>query len=234
MIKIKKKIRNIKDKIDFKKKYNVYNAIDLLKKFSTKNFIESFDVAINLGIDAKKSNQNIRGFVILPHGLGRKVKIAVCTQGDNIQKAKNHGADIVGGHELIDYFKNNKINFDIVIATPDSMNIIGKLGPILGPKGLMPHLQTGTITNNIVEAIKNAKKGQIHYKNDKNGIIHTTIGKINFSNQQIQENLMQLLHSLYKLKPMQSKGIFFKKITLSTTMGIGLSIQLDNINEIKK
>ncbi|CAL4041980.1 50S ribosomal protein L1 [Buchnera aphidicola (Phyllaphis fagi)] len=234
MVKITKKIKNVKNKIDLKKTYKIYNAINLLKKFSTKNFIESLDVAINLGIDAKKSDQNIRGFTILPHGIGRKIKIAVFTQGENIKKATDNGADIAGSYELIDYFKNNKkSHFDVVIASPDSMNIIGKLGPILGPKGLMPNPKTGTITSNIVEAINNAKKGQIRYKNDKNGIIHTTIGKINFSNQQLQENLTQLLESLYKLKPIKSKGTFFKKITLSTTMGIGLLIQKDSINEKK-
>ncbi|CAL4317930.1 50S ribosomal protein L1 [Buchnera aphidicola] len=224
MIKKTKKKNLMNKNINKHKEYNMYEAIEILKQNQSKNFIESVDIAINLSINPKKSEQSVRGSTVLPHGIGRKIKVAVFAQGENIQKAKKYGADLAGGNEIIEHFKNKKNNFDIVLATPEIMPMIGKLGPILGPKGLMPNPKTGTITNNLKEAIFNAKKGKIKYKNDKNGIIHTTIGKINFSNEYLYNNLNQLIVELNKIKPMHSKGNFIKKIVISTTMGIGLKI----------
>ncbi|QCI27042.1 50S ribosomal protein L1 [Buchnera aphidicola] len=230
MIKITKKKKNLKNNININKEYNIDEAITILKKYQTKKFIESIDVAINLGINPKKTEQNIRGTTILPHGLGKKIKIAVFTQGENINIAKKYGADIAGGSEIIPILKNKKHNFDVIIASPDTMNIVSTLGPILGPRGLMPNLKTETITNNIEETVKNFKKGKIQYKNDKNGIIHTTIGKINFSSKHIKENFIQLISEIKKNKPKNSKGTFIKKVVLSTTMGCGIIIESNNIN----
>ncbi|CAL4318014.1 50S ribosomal protein L1 [Buchnera aphidicola] len=227
-----KNIKNINSNMQNKKKYNLEDGINLLKKNQKKTFIESIDIAINLGINPKKSDQNIRGSTILPHGIGREIKVAVFTQGDNIKLAKKYGANLAGGEELIQTFKKDDINFDIILASPDIMKSVGKLGPMLGPKGLMPNPKLGTITENITKAVKNAKKGQIQYKNDKNGIIHSTIGKINFSNKKIKENLINLLQSLEKLKPIKLKGTFIKQVVLSTTMGIGIPIEISTINEI--
>ncbi|WP_343192202.1 50S ribosomal protein L1 [Buchnera aphidicola] len=224
MPKLTKRMLLIKNKTKLKKQYNINESILLLKEFAIKTFNESIDVSIQLGIDAKKSDQNIRGTTILPHGIGKTIKTAVFAQGDNIKLAKSAGADFIGMENLVDLIKNKKIIFDVVIASPDTMPIVSKLGSILGPKGLMPNPKLGTVTDNIYQTVKNIKTGQIRYKNDKNGIIHTTIGKINFPQQNIQENLNALLVSLKKNKPSHSKGVFIKKITLSTTMGAGLTI----------
>ncbi|WP_343128221.1 50S ribosomal protein L1 [Buchnera aphidicola (Takecallis taiwana)] len=229
MIKITKKKQIIYKKINLNQEYNIVQAITILKKYKTHKFIESIDIAMNLGIDPKKTEQTIRGATILPHGLGKNIKIAVFTQGENIQIARNNGANIAGNEDIIPILKNKKNNFDIVIASPDTMHIVSKLGPILGPRGLMPNLKTGTITENIGTAVKNAKKGNIRYKNDKNGIIHTTIGKINFSDNQIHENIKQFITEIKKLKPKNLKGNFIKKMTLSTTMGCGIIIDLNSI-----
>ncbi|CAL4317987.1 50S ribosomal protein L1 [Buchnera aphidicola (Pterocallis alni)] len=231
MPKISKKIKQIKKEINLHKEYTINSALNLLKKFQSTKFTESVDVSIHLGINPKKTDQNIRGSTILPNGTGKKIKIAVFTQGENIKIAKKYGAEIAGGAEIIHYFKNKKKIFDIIISSPDTMHIVSKLGPILGPKGLMPNPKTGTITSNIKEAVKNAKKGQITYKNDKNGILNTAIGKINFTNQQLKENIIQLLIELKKLKPSTSKGIFIKKLILSTTMGCGIIIKINSIYE---
>lgn len=231
MGKLTKKMIFIRNNINYKKNYHIDESLLLLKKFTTKKFNESLDVSIHLGIDAKKSEQNIRGSTVLPHGIGRTIKVAVFSQSDqHIQEAISAGADFIELENLIENIKNKKINFDVLIASPDSMNLVGKLGPILGPRGLMPNPKLGTVTEKIFEAVKNAKIGQIHYRNDKNGIIHTTIGKVNFLEKNIKENLHALLTSLHKAKPSQSKGLYIKKIVLSTTMGAGLKIDQSTLN----
>ncbi|CUR53814.1 50S ribosomal protein L1 [Serratia symbiotica] len=224
MVKLTKRMRFIRNKVDKTKSYNIVDAIILLKELTIVKFIESVDVSINLGIDSRKSDQNIRGFTILPHGIGRNVRIAVFAQGMNAEIAKSSNAEIVGMEDLADIIKKGEINFDVVIASPDTMHIVSPLGQILGPRGLMPNPKVGTVTTNIAEAVKNAKSGQIRYRNDKDGIIHTSIGKINFELNKLKENLEYLLIALKKVKPSQSKGIYIKKVTLSTTMGAGIII----------
>lgn len=225
MAKLKKRMQKIKNQINAKtKQYDIDSAISILKETSTTRFTESIDIAVNLGINAQKSDQNIRGIAILPHGIGKNIKVAVFAEKDDIKIAKKNGAELVGMEILAEQIKAGKINFDILIASPKTMHIVTPLGKILGPRGLMPNLKTGTITNNIAEAIRNAKKGQIQFRNDKNGIIHSTIGKINFEKEKIIENFKTILTALKKAKPASSKGIYIKKITLSTTMGIGVKI----------
>ncbi|QCI25841.1 50S ribosomal protein L1 [Buchnera aphidicola] len=228
MKKITKK-KEIKNKINLNKEYSLEEAIEILKKYQKKNFIESVDISIHVNIDPKKTEQNIRGTTVLPHGLGKKIKIVVFTQGSNIQIAKENGADLVGGIEIAEILKNKKNKYDVVIASPDTMHIVSTLGPILGPKGLMPNPKTGTITENIESAVKKFKKGNIRYKNDKYGIIHTSIGKINFQKNYIQENFTALMYDIKKNKPTTTKGQFIQKIFLSTTMGCGIMIALNSI-----
>ncbi|WMY94873.1 MAG: 50S ribosomal protein L1 [Arsenophonus sp.] len=222
MSKLTKRMNNIYQKINCNKIYDVTEGIIFLKELSCVNFVESVDIAVNLGIDSRKSDQNIRSAIMLPHGTGRKVCVAVFAQGINAEKAKAAGAELVGLEELSNKIKAGYTKFDIVIASPDTMPIIGPLAHILGPRGLMPNPKMGTVTNNITEAVKNAKSGQVYCRNDKNGIIHTTIGKINFRNTYLKENIESLLLSLQKLKPSSSKGVYIKKISLSTTMGPSL------------
>ncbi|WP_348666483.1 50S ribosomal protein L1 [Arsenophonus symbiont of Ornithomya chloropus] len=222
MGRLSKRMHNIYKKVAFNKVYDLMEGIIFLKELSCVKFIESVDIAINLGIDSRKSEQNIRSAIMLPHGTGRKVCVAVFAQGINAEKAKSAGAELVGMEELSDKIKAGYKKFDIVIASPDTMPMIGPLAHILGPRGLMPNPKMGTVTTNITEAVKNAKSGQIYCRNDKNGIIHTTIGKINFDNTDLKENIEALLLSLQKLKPSSSKGIYIKKISLSTTMGPSL------------
>jgi large subunit ribosomal protein L1 len=218
-----KRMRLIREKIDLKKTYSFEEALSLIKQSSSVKFIESVDAAINLGIDARKSDQNVRGVALLPHGIGRTVRVAVFTQ--HAKLAKEAGADQVGLEDLADKIKTGPINFDVVIASPETMPIVGQLGQILGPRGLMPNPKFGTVTPNIVEAITNAKNGQIRYRNDKNGIIHSTIGRINFSIEHLKENLQALITLLNKAKPNSSKGVYIKKLSLSTTMGFGITIE---------
>ncbi|URJ29852.1 50S ribosomal protein L1 [Blochmannia endosymbiont of Camponotus sp.] len=229
MGKLSKRMRIMRNYADTSIQYSAINGLQLLKKITKVKFIESVDVAINLGIDARKSDQNVRSHVILPHGIGRDIHIAVFTQGDNILLAKNAGADLVGLNDLSDKIKTGKYRLDVVIASPDVMHIVSKLGPILGPKGLMPNLKMGTISNNIEESVKNIKLGQIRYKNDKNGIIHSTIGKINFDVIKLKENLEALIVSLKQAKPVMFKGTYIKKITLSTTMSKSISIDQNTL-----
>lgn len=230
MSKIAKRIKKIKENINFEKLYHIDELIHLLKNSSKVNFTESVDIAINLGVNPKKSDQNIRGSIILPNGIGRFVRVAVFTQGDNIEIAKNAGAELIGMEDLVEKIKKEGINFNIAIASPDAMKIVTQLGHILGPRGLMPNPKLGTVTKNISEAIKNAKTGQICYRNDKNGIIHATIGRINFQKDHIKENFNVFLESIKKAKPPQSKGIYIKKIVLSTTMGIGLIVDQSSLS----
>ena len=227
--KITKYMKNIKENINLEKLYPIDELISVLKQSSRVKFNESIDIAINLGINSKKSEQNIRGSTILPNGIGRAIRVAVFTQGDNVKAAQNAGAELIGMEDLAEKIKKEGINFDTVIASPDAMKIVMKLGQILGPRGLLPNPKLGTVTTNISKAIKNAKTGQVRYRNDKNGIIHATIGRINFDQNHIKENLKVFLESIKKAKPPQSKGTYVKKIVLSTTMGIGLIVDQSSL-----
>ncbi|REL30986.1 50S ribosomal protein L1 [Thalassotalea euphylliae] len=230
MAKLSKRARLIREKVDVLKDYEINEAITLLKELATAKFNESVDVAVNLGIDARKSDQNVRGATVLPHGTGRSVRVAVFTQGANADKAKEAGADVVGMEDLAEQVKAGQMDFDVVIATPDAMRVVGQLGQILGPRGLMPNPKVGTVTPDVVAAVNNAKAGQIRYRNDKNGIIHTTIGKVDFEDAKLQENLEALLEALKKAKPANAKGQFIKKISVSTTMGAGVSVEQGSLN----
>ena len=230
MAKLTKRMRVIREKVDVTKEYEINEAVALLQELATAKFVESVDVAVNLGIDARKSDQNVRGATVLPHGTGRDIRVAVFTQGANAEAAKEAGADIVGMEDLAEQVKKGEMNFDVVVASPDAMRVVGQLGTILGPRGLMPNPKVGTVTPNVAEAVKNAKAGQVRYRNDKNGIIHTTIGKANFSAEQIKENLEALLVALKKAKPSSAKGTFLKKVSISTTMGAGVAVDQASLN----
>jgi large subunit ribosomal protein L1 len=224
MAKISKRQKLIAEKVEAGKVYSVEEAIALLAEVSNVKFTEALDVAVNLGIDARKSDQNVRSSTVLPHGTGKTVRVAVFTQGANAEKAIAAGADVVGMDELAAQMKGGDLNFDVVIASPDAMRVVGQLGQILGPRGLMPNPKVGTVTPDVATAVKNAKAGQIRYRNDKNGIIHSTIGKADFTVDKIKENLEALLIDLKKAKPSSAKGAYLKKVTLSTTMGPGLTV----------
>lgn len=213
-----------REKIDSARAYVVDDALSLVKEFATAKFPESIDVSINLGVDPRKSDQVVRGSTVLPNGTGKTVRVAVFAQGENADKATAAGADIVGFEDLAETVKSGELNFDVVIATPDAMRVVGQLGQILGPRGLMPNPKVGTVTPDVATAVKNAKAGQVRFRTDKNGIIHTTLGKVGFDAASVQGNLEALVADLKKLKPSSSKGVYFKKITLSTTMGPGLTI----------
>lgn len=230
MAKLSKRMQAIRDKVDATKEYEINEAVALLQELATAKFTESVDAAINLGVDPRRSDQNVRGATVLPHGTGREVRVAVFTQGANAEAAKEAGADIVGMEDLAEQVKKGEMNFDVVIASPDAMRVVGMLGQILGPRGLMPNPKVGTVTPDVAGAVKNAKAGQIRYRNDKNGIIHSTIGKASFSAEQIKENLEALLVALKKAKPAAAKGQFIKKVSLSTTMGAGVKIDQASID----
>lgn len=230
MAKVTKRMRTIREKVDATKEYEINEAVALLKELATAKFVESVDVAVNLGIDARKSDQNVRGATVLPHGTGREVRVAVFTQGANAEAAKAAGADLVGMEDLAELVKKGEMNFDVVVASPDAMRVVGQLGTILGPRGLMPNPKVGTVTPNVAEAVKNAKAGQVRYRNDKNGIIHTTIGKVSFETNQLQENLEALLVALKKAKPSSAKGTYLKKVSISTTMGAGVAVDQNTLN----
>jgi large subunit ribosomal protein L1 len=230
MAKLSKRARLIREKVDVLKDYEINEALALLKELATAKFRESVDVAINLGIDARKSDQNVRGATVLPNGTGREVRVAVFTQGENAEKAKAAGADIVGMEDLAEQVKKGEMNFDVVIATPDAMRVVGQLGQVLGPRGLMPNPKVGTVTPDVTTAVNNAKAGQVRYRNDKNGIIHTTIGQVDFEDAKLQQNLEALLEALKKAKPANAKGQFIKKISVSTTMGAGVTVDQGSLN----
>ncbi|AAO09668.1 50S ribosomal protein L1 [Vibrio vulnificus] len=230
MAKLTKRMRVIREKVDVTREYEINEAVALLKELATAKFVESVDVAVNLGIDARKSDQNVRGATVLPHGTGRDIRVAVFAQGANAEAAKEAGADIVGMEDLAEQVKKGEMNFDVVVASPDAMRVVGQLGTILGPRGLMPNPKVGTVTPNVAEAVKNAKAGQVRYRNDKNGIIHTTIGKVDFSAEQIKENLEALLVALKKAKPSSAKGSYLKKVSISTTMGAGVAVDQGTLN----
>jgi large subunit ribosomal protein L1 len=232
MAKLTKRMRTIREKVEVTKDYEINEAVALLKELATAKFVESVDVAVNLGIDARKSDQNVRGATVLPNGTGRDVRVAVFTQGANAEAAKEAGAELVGMEDLAELVKKGEMDFDVVVASPDAMRVVGQLGQILGPRGLMPNPKTGTVTPNVAEAVKNAKAGQVRYRNDKNGIIHTTIGKVDFTAEQLQQNLEALIVALKKAKPSQAKGVYVKKVTISTTMGAGVSVDQGTLSTV--
>ncbi|QQD20435.1 50S ribosomal protein L1 [Venatoribacter cucullus] len=224
MAKLTKRQKAIAEKVVPGKIYSVEEAAALLSELSVVKFKESVDVAVNLGIDARKSDQGVRSATVLPHGTGKTMRVAVFTQGANAEAAKAAGADEVGMEDLAEKIKGGDLNYDVVIASPDAMRVVGALGQVLGPRGLMPNPKVGTVTPDVATAVKNAKAGQVRYRNDKNGIIHTTIGKVDFSAEALKDNLVALLSDLRKAKPTSAKGVYMKKVTLSTTMGPGLVI----------
>ena len=210
--------------VDRDKNYAVTEALEIIKKTATAKFDESVDVAINLGIDAKKSDQAVRGSVVLPRGTGKNVRVAVFAQGDNAKKATDAGADIVGFEDLAEKIKGGFMDFDVVIATPDAMRVVGALGQVLGPRGLMPNPKVGTVTPNVEQAVKNAKAGQVQYRADKGGIVQCTIGRASFTLEALSENLTVLIGAVNKSKPVTTKGIYLKKVSLSSTMGVGVRL----------
>ncbi len=224
MAKMSKRMAEIRSKIDRTQQYAIDEGLSLLKECSSIKFDESVDASINLGVDPRKSDQNVRGSSVLPNGTGKQVRVAVFTQGDNADKARDAGADVVGMQELADTMKGGDLNYDVVIASPDAMGIVGQLGQILGPRGLMPNPKVGTVSPDVATAVRNAKAGQVRYRTDKGGIIHCTIGKVSFEIGQLRENLEFLLTDLKKAKPSSSKGIYLQKISISTTMGAGISV----------
>jgi large subunit ribosomal protein L1 len=224
MAKITKRLKAIAAHVERSKTYPLANALELVKKTATAKFDESVDVAINLGIDAKKSDQLIRGSVVLPRGTGKTVRIAVFAQGANAEAAKAAGADIVGFEDLAEKIKGGFMEFDVVIATPDAMRVVGQLGQILGPRGLMPNPKVGTVSANPTEAVKNAKAGQVQYRTDKAGIVQCTIGRASFPVEALAENMQTLIAAINKAKPASSKGIFLRKISVSSTMGVGIRV----------
>lgn len=229
MAKLSKRARSIREKVDPTKLYGIEEAVALLKELSTVKFEETFEVAVNLGIDPRKSDQAVRGATTLPHGTGKTVRVAVFTQGEAAENAKAAGADIVGMEDLAEQVKAGNLDFDVVIADPAAMRVVGQLGQILGPRGLMPNPKTGTVTPDVVTAVKNAKAGQVRFRADKNGIIHGGIGRINFDSVAVKENIEALVTELKKVKPASAKGIYVKRVTLSTTMGPGLSIDQSSL-----
>jgi large subunit ribosomal protein L1 len=213
------------------KSYPLEQALDLLKTCATAKFRESVDLAINLGVDAKKSDQNVRGSTTLPHGNGKTVRVAVFAQGAKAQEARDAGADEVGMEDLAAKMKAGELNFGVVIASPDTMRVVGTLGQVLGPRGLMPNPKTGTVTPNVAEAVRNAKSGQARYRTDKAGIVHCAIGAADFDAAKLQDNLVAVLRDIRRQKPATSKGIYIKKVTLSTTMGPGIPVDLSTLPE---
>ena len=224
MARMSKRMAEIKARFDKTQQYAIDEGLSLLKECSNAKFDESVDAAINLGVDPRKSDQNVRGSSVLPNGTGKQVRIAVFTQGDNAEKAKAAGADVVGMQDLADSMKAGDLNYDVVIASPDAMGIVGQLGQTLGPRGLMPNPKVGTVSPDVVTAVQNAKAGQVRYRTDKGGIVHCTIGKASFDVAQLRENLEFLLEDLKKAKPSSSKGVYLKKISISTTMGAGFAV----------
>ncbi len=225
-----KRMRAIKEKIDFNRNYPVADALQLVKETATAKFDESIDIAVNLGVDARKSDQMVRGAVVLPKGIGKAVRVAVFAQGENVQKAKDAGADIVGFDDLAAEIKAGKMDFDVVIATPDAMRVVGQLGQILGPRGLMPNPKVGTVSADVTTAVKNAKAGQVQYRTDKGGIVHCTIGRASFAVEDLKENLVALLDALQRAKPASAKGIYFKRLSVSSTMGAGVRVDQASVN----
>jgi large subunit ribosomal protein L1 len=230
MAKLSKRAKAIREAVEPGKVYGIDEALSLLKSLPKAKFAESVDVAVNLGVDPRKSDQVVRGSTVLPNGTGQSVRVAVFTQGANADAAKEAGADVVGMDDLAESVKAGNLDFDIVIASPDAMRVVGQLGQILGPRGLMPNPKVGTVTADVATAVKNAKAGQIRYRTDRGGIIHCTIGKLEFENNALQENLQALLGDLQKAKPSTAKGVYMRKVTVSSTMGPGIPVELASLS----
>jgi large subunit ribosomal protein L1 len=230
MAAVAKRVQAWTGKVQPGKQYPIDEAISLVQEFAKAKFRESVDVAVNLGIDASKSDQQVRGSTVMPHGIGKAVRVAVFTSGKNQDAARAAGADIVGLEDLAEKVKAGEMNFDVVVASPDAMRVVGQLGQILGPRGLMPNPKVGTVTPNVAEAVKNAKAGQVRYRSDKAGVVHCTIGKADFEANKLKENLTALLQDLQKAKPAASKGIYLKKIAVSSTMGPGVPVEVSSLS----
>jgi large subunit ribosomal protein L1 len=230
MAKLTKRQKAIRAALPANKVYGLSEAIDTLKTLPAAKFVESVDVAINLGVDPRKSDQVVRGSTVLPNGNGKTVRVAVFTQGANVEAAKAAGADIVGFEDLAAEVKAGKMDFDVVIASPDAMRVVGQLGQILGPRGLMPNPKVGTVTPNVADAVKNAKSGQVRYRTDKAGIIHCSVGNVGFDTDKLVGNINALVTDLVKLKPSTSKGVYLKKVAVSTTMGTGLPVDTASLS----
>lgn len=230
MAKVSKRLKALRESVDSAKLYSIDEAIALVKKAATAKFDESIDASFNLGVDPRKSDQVIRGSVVLPKGTGKTTRVAVFAQGANAEAAQAAGADVVGFEDLAEDIKKGNLNFDVVIASPDAMRIVGQLGTILGPRGLMPNPKVGTVTPNVADAVKNAKAGQIQYRTDKSGIVHATIGRASFNEADLKENFSALLDALQKAKPTAAKGQYLKKIAVSSTMGLGVRIDVSSVN----
>ena len=229
MAKLSKRNQSIRSAVDRDKAYPLTEALTIAKQNATAKFDESIDVSVNLGVDAKKSDQLVRGSVVLPQGTGKSVRVAVFAQADKAQEAKDAGADVVGFEDLAEQIKGGNIDFEVAIASPDAMRVVGQLGQILGPRGLMPNPKVGTVTPNVAEAVKNAKAGQVQYRTDKAGIIHCSIGRASFTEDALAENLKALIDALNKAKPASSKGVYLKKISVSSTMGPGLRVDQTSV-----
>jgi large subunit ribosomal protein L1 len=229
MAAVPKRMKAWADKIQPGKTYPIDEALALVQEFAKAKFRESVDVSVNLGIDATKSDQQVRGSTVMPNGIGKSVRVAVFTSGKNQDAAREAGADIVGLEDLAEKVKAGEMDFDVVIASPDAMRVVGQLGQILGPRGLMPNPKVGTVTPNVAEAVKNAKAGQVRYRADKGGVVHCTIGKADFAPNQLKENLQALLADLQKAKPSAAKGIYLRKISLSSTMGPGVPVDVSTL-----
>jgi large subunit ribosomal protein L1 len=230
MTKLTKKAKALQGKVDSLKLYPLTDAIALVKEHATAKFDESIDVAVQLGIDAKKSDQVVRGAVVMPNGTGKTKRVAVFAQGAKAEEAKAAGADIVGMEDLAEQVKAGNLNFDVVIASPDTMRVVGTLGQILGPRGLMPNPKVGTVTPNVAQAVRDAKAGQVQFRVDKAGIVHATIGRRSFDSDKLQGNLQALVEALNKAKPASSKGIYLRKVAVSSTMGVGARVDVSTIN----
>ncbi len=227
--KLSKRMQNVRGKVDHAKSYSIDEALKLVKETAVAKFDESVDIAVNLGVDAKKSDQTVRGSVVLPAGTGKKVRIAVFTQGEKAKAAQEAGADIVGFDDLAAKIKEGFMDFDVVIATPDAMKVVGQLGQILGPRGLMPNPKVGTVTPDVATAVKNARAGQVQYRTDKGGIVQCTIGRASFEPEQLKSNLLALIEALNKARPQGTKGIYLKKVSVSSTMGAGVRIDTSTL-----
>ena len=230
MAKLSKRVRAFREKVDANQSYPLDEAVALIKEFGTAKFNETVEVAVNLGVDARKSDQGVRGATTLPHGTGAEVRVAVFAQGESADKARELGAEFVGMEDLADQIKGGMMDFDVVIASPDAMRVVGTLGQVLGPRGLMPNPKTGTVTPDIEAAVHNAKAGQMRFRSDKNGIVHGGIGKVSFESDAIKGNLIAVLADLKKAKPASAKGVYVRKVTLSTTMGPGVTIDHNAID----
>jgi large subunit ribosomal protein L1 len=230
MAKLSKRVQALRAKVDRNRNYPIAEALALVKECATAKFDESIDIAVNLGVDARKSDQVVRGSVVLPAGTGKSIRVAVFAQGEKAEAARAAGADVVGFEDLAERIKGGSIDFDLCIATPDAMRVVGQLGQILGPRGLMPNPKVGTVTMDVTTAVKNAKAGQVQYRTDKGGIIHATIGRASFTVEALQQNLGALVEALQKAKPAASKGIYLRRVAVSSTMGGGVRVEPASIN----